>query len=71
MLFIQSLQLLTFCHICFSILLPFILQYIKRLFVGVLTVAQWVKNLAAAAWVAAEVWVRSLAGLIGLKVPVL
>ena len=31
-----------------------------KLIVGILIVAQWVKNPTAAAWVAAEVWVPSL-----------
>ena len=33
--------------------------------------AQWGKNLTTEAWVAAEVWVQSLAGCSGLKDPVL
>ena len=33
---------------------------------GVPTVAQWVKNLTAVAWVTAEVWVPSLAWHSGL-----
>ena len=32
----------------------------KKSRLGVLAVAQWVKNLTAAAWVAAEAWVQSL-----------
>ena len=38
---------------------------------GVPTVAQWVKNSTAAAWVAVEVWVQSPAWHSGLKDPVL
>ena len=38
---------------------------------GVPTVAQWVKNLAEEAQVAAEVWVQSLTCHSGLKDPVL
>ena len=33
--------------------------------------AQWVKNLTAATWVAVEVWVQSLAQCNGLKDPAL
>ena len=40
---------------------------IKRSFGGVLTVAQWVKNLTATAQVAAQVWSGSRAPHRGLK----
>ena len=36
------------------------LDCFKMLVLGVPAVAQWVKNLTAAAWVTVEVWVRSL-----------
>lgn len=39
----------------------------KKKAAGVPTVVQWGKNLTAASWVAAEVWVRAPARCSGLK----
>ena len=40
----------------------------KRAFVGVPTVAQWVKDLTAVAWVTEDAWVQYLDWFSGLKI---